>query len=129
MSVHTKFDNPQSVDAPKPPIVLRFQGLHPDNLGRFDMHDHRRGGDLSHVDLNASGLNEVLHCEPKWQETIKAEVAAAKRNNFRERVEALLKKGRKAEREALIAEGESDPWRRCSGGPLREGILTVNMRR
>ena len=126
MSVHTKFDNPQSVDVPKPPIVLRFQGLHPDNLGRFDMHDHRNGGDLSHVDLDASELNEVLYCEPKWQETIKAEVAAAKRNNFRERMEALRKKGRKAEREALIVEGESDPWRRCSGGPLREGILTVN---
>ncbi|KIN64896.1 putative Pre (Mob) type recombination enzyme [Sulfitobacter noctilucicola] len=90
------------------------------------MHDHRNGGDLSHVDLDASELNEVLHCEPKWQDTIKTEVAAAKRNNFRERMEALRKKGRKAEREALIAEGESDPWRRCSGGPLREGILTVN---
>ncbi len=126
MSVHAKFDNPKPVSSPKPPIVLRFQGLHPDNLGRFDMHDHRSGGDLSHVDLDASELNEVLHCEPKWQETIKAEVAAAKRNNFRERMEALRKKGRKAEREALIIEGESDPWRRCSGGPLREGILTVN---
>lgn len=125
MSVHNKFDNPHPLNAPKPPIVLRFQGLHPDNLGRFDMHDHRNGGDLSHVDLDASELNEVLHCEPKWQETIKAEVAAAKRNNFRERMQALRKKGRKAEREALIAEGESDPWRRCSGGPLREGILTI----
>lgn len=126
MSVHARFDNPQPVNAPKPSIVLRFQGLHPDNLGRFDMHDHRNGGDLSHVDLEASELNEVLHCEPKWQETIKAEVAAARRDNFRERMEALRKKGRKAEREALQAEGESDPWRRCSGGPLREGILTVN---
>ena len=126
MSVHTKFDNPQPLNTPKPPIVLRFQGLHPDNLGRFDMHDHRNGGDLSHVDLDASELNEVLHCEPKWQEAIKAEVAAAKRKNFLERMEALRKKGRKAEREALIVEGESDPWRRCSGGPLREGILTVN---
>jgi hypothetical protein len=127
MSVHSKFDNPQPVNVPKPPSVLRFQGLHPDNLGRFDMHDHRKGGDLSHVDLDASGLNEVLHCEPKWQETIKAEVAAAKRNNFHERQEALLKKSRKAELAALIVEGESDPWRRCSGGgPLREGILTVN---
>ncbi|WP_313138049.1 hypothetical protein [Paracoccus jeotgali] len=126
MSVHSKFDNPQSVSVPKPPIVLRFQGLHPDNLGRFDMHDHRSGGDLSHVDLDASGLNEVLHCEPRWQETIKEEVAGAKRGNFRERMEALHKKGRKAERTALIAEGESDPWRRCSGGPLREGSLTVN---
>ncbi|MDO5758033.1 MAG: plasmid recombination protein [Rhodobacterales bacterium] len=95
-------------------------------MGRFDMHDHRSGGDLSHVDLEASGLNEVLHCEPNWQETIKAEVAGAKRNNFRERMEALRKKGRKAERTALIVQGESDPWRRCSGGPLREGILTVN---
>ncbi len=68
MSVHSKFDNPQPVGVPKPPIVLRFQGVHPDNLGRFDMHDHRSGGDLSHVDLDASGLNEVLHCEPNWQE-------------------------------------------------------------
>lgn len=126
MSVHSKFDNPQLVTIPKPPIVLRFQGLHPDNLGRFDMHDHRKGGDLSHVDLDASGLNEVLYCELNWQATIKAEVAEAKRNNFCERMEALQKRGRKAEREALIVEGESDPWRRCSGGPLREGILTVN---
>jgi len=126
MSVHARFDNPQPVNAPKPPIVLRFQGLHPDNLGRFDMHDHRNGGDLSHLDLEASELNEVLHCEPNWQETIKAEVAAARRDNFRERMEALRKKGRKVEREALQAEGESDPWWRCSSGPLREGILTVN---
>ncbi|WP_417274025.1 hypothetical protein [Celeribacter halophilus] len=51
MSVHVKFDNSQPVNAPKPPIVLRFQGLHPDNLGRFDMHDHSTGSDLSHVDL------------------------------------------------------------------------------
>jgi len=127
MSVHTKFDNPQPVTIPKPPIVLRFKGLHPNNLGRFDMHDHRKGGDLSHVDLDVSGLNEVLHCEPNWQATIKAEVAEAKRNNFRERMEGLRKRGRKAERKDLIVEGESDPWRRCSGdGPLREGILTVN---
>ena len=127
MSVHSRFDNPQSVGAANPPIVLRFQGLHPGNLGRFDMHDHRNGGDLSHVDLDASGLNEVLHCEPNWQDKIKAEIAAVKRNNFRERLAALRKKGRKAEREAFIAEGKSDPWRRCSGGgPLREGILTVN---
>ncbi len=34
--------------------------------------------------------------------------------------------GRKVERETLVAEWECDSWRRCSGGPLREGILTVN---
>jgi hypothetical protein len=127
MSIQPSFDNPQSVEPSLPPIVLRFQGLHPNNLGRFYMHDHRKGGDLSHVDLEVSELNEVLHCEPNWQETIKAEIAAAKRNNFLEREKALRKKGRKAERDALIVEGESDPWRRCNGGgPLREGILTVN---
>ncbi len=79
MSVHSKFDNPQPVNTPKPPIVLRLHGLHPDNLGRFDMHDHRNGGDLSHVDLDASELNEVLHCEPKWQETIKADFQEIKK--------------------------------------------------
>lgn len=127
MSIQPNFDNAKPADPSLPPIVLRFQGLHPNNLGRFDMHDHRTGGDLSHVDLEVSGLNEVLHCEPKWQETIKAEIAAAKRNNFLEREKALRKKGRRAERDALIVEGESDPWRRCNGGgPLREGILTVN---
>lgn len=127
MSIQPNFDNVQPVDQSLPPIVLRFQALHPNNLGRFEMHDHRTGGDLSHVDLEVSELNEVLHCEPKWQQTLKAEIAAAKRNNFLEREKALRKKGRKAERDALIAEGQSDPWRRCSGGgPLREGILTVN---
>lgn len=127
MSIQPNFDNVQPVEPSLPPIVLRFQGLHPNNLGRFEMHDHRTGGDLSHVDLEVSELNEVLHCEPKWQETLKAEIAAAKRNNFLEREKALRKKGRKAERDALIVEGQSDPWRQCSGGgPLREGILTVN---
>ena len=127
MSVQPNFDNAELVVAPKPPILLRFKGLHPKDLGKFEMHDARTGGDLSHVDLEASERNEVLHCEPDWRETLQAEIANARRNNFEEQAEALRKKSRKAELEALKVQGESDPWRRCrGGGPLREGILTVD---
>jgi hypothetical protein len=127
MSIQPNFGNAELLVTPKPPIVLRLEGLHPKDLGKFEMHDARTGGDLSHVDLEASERNEVLHCEPNWRETLQAEIANARCNNFNEQAEALRKKSRKAELEALKVQGESDPWRRCrGGGPLREGILTVN---
>jgi hypothetical protein len=127
MSIQSSFHNAQPATASQPQIVLRFQGLHPKHLGRFEMHDRRRGGDLSHVDLAASALNEPLHGAPDWKETIHAEIAFAMRNNFAEHQKGLRAKSRKSELAALQLRGESDPWRHSKGrGPLREGILTVS---
>ena len=126
MSIHPEFDNPQPAAIGSTPIVLRFQGLHPNDLGRFQMHDARGGGDLSHVDPEGTGLNEVLVGAPNWKARLLAEIEEAKRENFREHVTALRAKSRK--KDALLVEerGLVDPWRRSQHGPLREGILTVN---
>ncbi len=109
-----------------PPIVLRFAGLHPSDLGKFRMHDERRGGDLSHVDHDHSQKNRVEIGHSGWIEELRAEVAAASRANLENHVAALAAKSRKKQIEAVKETGLVDPWRRCRTGPLREGILTVN---
>lgn len=126
MSVHPHFDNAQPVTGFKYPIVLRFEGLHPNDLGRFGMHDKRRGGDLSHVDPDLSHLNEELLAGPKWKDVILSEVREAGRNNLAEHLRALTAKSRKKEAREVEKMGLIDPWQRSKGGPLREGILTVN---
>ena len=110
MSIHPEFDNPQTAVIGTTPIVFRFQGLHPGDLGRFSMHDERKGGDLSHVDLAATGLNEQLFGAPDWKKVLRREIADATQHNLEEHVAALnAKAGLKLEeltedRNRLLAE-------------------------
>ncbi|MDB6455205.1 hypothetical protein [Falsirhodobacter sp. 20TX0035] len=110
-----------------PPVVLRFDGLHPGDLGRVRMHDKRTGGDLSHVDPKKTGENRVEFGAAGWIETLRFEIARASRSNFENHIVALDKKSRKKEILAVKDAGLQDPWRRCKHGPLREGILTVTV--
>lgn len=126
MTAHTHITNPSQPAQTSHPAVLTFQKLHPNSLGKFRMHDERRGGDLAHVDLGASAMNEVLYGEPRWIDQVRSEIQAARMNNHLEHVAALRRKSRHKDAAALKASGPSDPWRRVSEGPLREGILTVN---
>lgn len=108
------------------PVVLRFAGLHPKDLGRFKMHDRRTGGDLSHVDLEQTAENKIEFGAPSWMEDLHADVATAARLNLAAHTAALTAKSRKKEAAAVAEAGLVDPWQRCQRGPLREGILTVN---
>jgi hypothetical protein len=126
MSIHPEFDNPQLAAIGTTPIVLRFQGLHPGDLGRFSMHDKRTGGDLSHVDTEATASNEMLFGEGNWKDVLRNEIDDAKKGNLHNHVEALRAKSRKAEASNRQVQGLLDPWQRCRKGPLREGIITVN---
>jgi hypothetical protein len=126
MSIRPEFDNPQLAAIGTTPIVLRFQGLHPGDLGRFSMHDKRTGGDLSHVDTEATALNEMLFGEGNWKDVLRDEIDDAKKGNLHNHVEALKAKSRKAEASNRQVQGLLDPWQRCRKGPLREGIITVN---
>ena len=126
MSIPQNFDNAQPVSGIPYPVVLNFKHLHPHDLGKFEMHDERAGGDLSHVDLEASDFNKVLLGGPQWKEVIHSEIRQACQNNLAENVRALKAKSRKREAVEVEKEGPVDPWRRTTGGPLREGILTVN---
>ena len=126
MSVQPKFENVFPVSEKGFPIVLRFARLHPKDISRFLMPDRRRGGDLSHIDPTVTHLNGVLFGEADWGETLKAEIKAARENNFAEKIRALEAKSRKKEAEKVKVQRLSDPWNSCSEGPLREGIITVN---
>ena len=127
MSIHARFDNPECTTClTTAPIVLRFASLFPRDLKRRDMHDKRTGGDLSHIRMDLSHLNSQPVGGPAWIERLHAEIAAAMEHNFEEEIAARERKGRFLEAERLRERGPVDPWKFTRGGPLREGIITVN---
>ncbi|GGM00327.1 hypothetical protein GCM10011534_22690 [Pseudooceanicola nanhaiensis] len=36
----------------KHPVVLRFEGMDPRDIGGYEAHRYRKGGDLGHIDRN-----------------------------------------------------------------------------
>jgi len=128
MSVHPRFDNATPVIslAKMPPVVQRFAGLKLKQLSRFNMHDRRSGGDLSHVDLSLKTLNQVEHGDDDWIPKLKLRVLRMADRNLKKEVRALKAKGRVAEAKRRQKEGPKSPWHANTDAPLREGILTVN---
>ncbi len=127
MSVHPRFDNPKPVARLETaPIVLRFASMFPRDLKRREMHDKRTGGDLTHIRMDLSHLNTQPVGGPDWIERLHGEIAAAMEHNFEEEIAARERKGRFLEAERLRERGPVDPWKSTRGGPLREGIITVN---
>ena len=110
----------------KYPVVLRMAGMFPKDLGRYEGHRTRNGGDLGHVDKTRSKLNRRLIGGEDWAHEVQAEIAEMAQENFAAELEKLKKRRRKTEALKRIAEGPRDPWRATRHGPLREVILTAN---
>ncbi|UTH49565.1 plasmid recombination protein [Loktanella salsilacus] len=109
------------------PVVLRFEGLYPHQLGGYEAHRLRKGGDLSHVDRNRTELNgPPLIGSEDWAATALAEIREMTTENFTAELESLEKRKRKKDIERRIVEGPKQPWRPTRHGPMREVILTVN---
>ena len=108
------------------PIVLRMAGMFPKDLGGYEGHRHRKGGDLGHVDRERSKLNRPLIGKKDWAATALAEIDDMRTGNFASELEKLRKRRRTAEIRKRIVEGPRDPWRATRHGPLREVILTAN---
>lgn len=111
---------------PKHPVVLRFEGMSPEDLAGYEAHRTRRGGDLGHVDRAWSPLNRRLIGPEDWAQRALAEIAEMRAANFAEELEALERRKRKKDLLRRVAEGPKDPWRASRHGPLREVILTAN---
>ncbi|SNR44787.1 hypothetical protein [Puniceibacterium sediminis] len=127
MSIHTSFNTSDPVpQLDTAPIVLRFQGLWPQDLGRFEMHDRRTGGDLLHVDQASSQDNQILWGEEDWIKTLRREIKDMSLLNHEHHIAALIAKSRISEAGRVEEAGPLHPWRQSIEGPLREGILTVN---
>ena len=109
------------------PVVLRFEGLYPHQLGGYEAHRLRKGGDLSHVDRSKTKLNGPPLIGPEdWAARALAEIREMTTENFAAELEALEKRKRKKDIERRLIEGPKQPWRPTRHGPLREVILTVN---
>lgn len=108
------------------PVVLRMADMYPSDLGGYEGHRTRKGGDLGHVDQSRSKMNRRLIGGADWADKVKAEIAEMAQQNFMLELEKLEKRRRKTEALKRIAEGPRDPWRKGRHGPLREVILTAN---
>ena len=108
------------------PVVLRMADMYPLDLGGYEGHRTRKGGDLGHVDHNRSGMNRRLIGGEDWAGRVQTEITEMAQRNFVLELEKLEKRRRKTEALKRIAEGPRDPWRKGRHGPLREVILTAN---
>lgn len=113
-------------EAKQYPIVMRMQGISPSNIGGYEAHRMRKGGDLGHVDQTRSAENRQLIGGANWAQQVRDEIDEMKAHNFALELEKLRKRRRKAEAERRIVEGPKDPWRATRHGPMREIILTAN---
>lgn len=108
------------------PVVMRMQGLWPENIRGFEKHRKREGCDTGHVDRSRSGLNQRLIGQEGWAQFVHREIQRMRLANFDRELAQLRKRRRTAEIQRRLVEGAKDPWRTTRHGPLREVILTAN---
>ena len=56
------------------PVVMRMQGLWPENIGGIEKHRKRECGDVGHVDPSRSYMNRHLIGREDWLQFVQAEV-------------------------------------------------------
>lgn len=108
------------------PVVMRMQGLWPENIGGFEKHREREGGDLGHVDPTLSAQNQRLLGEANWAQLAHQEIRRMRWENHAKELAKLEKRRRTTELQRRLAEGPRDPWRPTRHGPMREIILTAH---
>ncbi|PVH27231.1 plasmid recombination protein [Pararhodobacter oceanensis] len=107
------------------PVVLRFEGMNPDQIGRYEVHRLRKGGDLGHIDPNKPKPRRLIGSET-WAQEALAEINLMKTQNFAYELADLDRRNRRKDIAKRVVEGPRDPWRASKHGPLREVILTAN---
>lgn len=108
------------------PVVLRFEGIGPENLAGYEKHRKRVGGDTGHIFEDPPAPNRRLIGSENWAAEALAEIAEIKAQNFAAELEALERRNRKKDIQKRLAEGPHNPWRPTRHGPMREVILTAN---
>lgn len=108
------------------PVVLRFEGIGPENIAGYEKHRKRVGGDTGHILEHPPAPNRRLIGSENWAAEALAEIAEIKAQNFAAELEALERRNRKKDIQKRLAEGPHNPWRPTRHGPMRELILTAN---
>ena len=109
----------------KHPIVLRFAGMHPNDISGYEAHRYRKYGDLGHID-RYKPKPRLLIGTANWAEEALAEIKLIKIETFAAELTALDLRNRRKDLKRRRIEGPRDPWRASRHGPLREVLLTAN---
>ncbi|WP_281985116.1 plasmid recombination protein [Thalassorhabdomicrobium marinisediminis] len=109
----------------KYPVVLRFEGMDPGDIGGYEAHRLRRGGDLGHIDPNKPAPRRLIGTAT-WAQEALAEIELMKIETFAAELEDLDRRNRRKDLAKRRIEGPRDPWRASRHGPMRELILTAN---
>jgi len=107
------------------PIVLRFEGMNPSDIGGYEAHRYRKGGDLGHIDRDKPKPRRLLGAD-NWAEEAQREIKLMTLETFAAELADLDRRKRRKEIEKRRIEGPRDPWRASRHGPMRELILTAN---
>lgn len=108
------------------PVVVRFEGLRPEQLSRFELHRLRKALDRNEVYRSRSRLNKLLIGSEDWAKEALAEIDAMRMTNFANELTNLKKRKRTGQIEKRMIEGPKDPWRPSKHGPMREVIITAH---
>ncbi|TCS63171.1 plasmid recombination enzyme [Primorskyibacter sedentarius] len=109
----------------KHPIVLRFAGMDPTDIGGYEAHRYRKYGDLGHIDRNKPEPRRLLGTRT-WAQEALAEINLIKMETFAAELAELDRRNRRKDLKKRRIEGPRNPWRASRHGPLREVILTAN---
>tara|TARA_R110002110_G_scaffold415792_1_gene656115 strand:- start:1700 stop:2929 length:1230 start_codon:yes stop_codon:yes gene_type:complete len=107
------------------PVVLRFEGMNPSDIGGFEAHRYRKYGDLGHIDRDKP-KPRLLIGTATWAEEALTEIKLIKMETFAAELTDLDRRNRRKDLKKRRIEGPRDPWRASRHGPLREVLLTAN---
>ncbi len=107
------------------PVILRFEGMDPSDIGGYEAHRYCRGGDLGHIDCNKPAPRRLIG-STIWAQEALAKIALMKIETFAAELEDLDRRNRRKDLAKRRIEGPRDPWRASLHRPMRELILTAN---
>ena len=107
------------------PVVLRFDGMNPSDIGGYEAHHYRKNGDLGHIDRDKP-KPRLLIGTATWAEEALTEIKLIKMETFAAELTELDRRNRRKDLKKRRIEGPRDPWRASRYGPLREVLLTAN---
>jgi len=108
------------------PIVVRFAGLRPEQLSRFELHRLRKKMDGYEFEPRRTRFNKLLIGSELWAKEALAEIDGMRMENFATELTKLKKRKRIGEIKKRMIEGPKDPWRPSKHGPMREVIITAH---
>jgi len=91
------------------PVVLRFEGIGPENIAGYEKHRKRVGGDTGHILEHPPAPNRRLIGSENWAAEALAEIAEIKAQNFAAELQSLEQRNRKKDIQKRLAEGPHNP--------------------